>query len=83
MENIYINFLKERISNNTGVSINEINSDLDIFENNYIDSIGIFTLFVEVEEEFGVEISLENLDNFNISTIKGLAQAIEYEKQNN
>lgn len=83
MENAYITFLKEQISDTGDIPIDEINIDINMFENNYIDSIGIFTLFVELEEEFDIEISLDKVDNFDISTIKGLAEAIEYAQQNN
>ena len=83
LQNIYINFLKEKIADNTGITIDNINTDINIFENNYIDSIGIFTLLVEIEEEYGIEISLNSIEDIDTLTINSLSKIIEYERSNN
>ena len=83
MQSIYTNFLKEKISDKTGINIDEVNPDINIFDNNYIDSIGIFTLLLEIEEEYGVEISVENVEHLDTFTINSLSKIITLEKSNN
>lgn len=83
MSDKYVNFLKEKISDSSGIEIEKISSNINIFSNNYVDSIAIFTLFVEIEDRFNIEISVEDLENLDISTIEGLAKAIENAEQNN
>jgi len=80
MQNVYTSFLNAWVSENIEISLSEIDIDADMFESAYIDSIGIFTLFILIEEEFQIEMSLENLKNIDTLTIKNLSKVIEYEK---
>jgi|GEM_PF-2439880 len=80
MQNVYTNFFKAWVSENCAISLNEVDIDADMFESGYIDSIGIFTLFILIEEEFQIEMSLEELEGIDILTIKNLSKVIEYEK---
>lgn len=82
MESTYIKFLQRYISDNNDISINNIDIDADMFENDYIDSIGIFTLFVEIEEQFDIPISLNRLEDIDILTIRNLSKIIENETSN-
>lgn len=82
MESTYIKFLQRYISDNNGISINNIDIDADMFENDYIDSIGIFTLFVEIEEQFDIPISLNKLEDIDVLTIRNLSKIIENETSN-
>lgn len=70
-------YLVEYISNNNGINKSKILLDVDIFENSYIDSLGIFTLLVEIENKFGKEISLEDISTFKSYTIVNIAQLIK------
>ncbi|SFV68602.1 hypothetical protein MNB_SM-5-255 [hydrothermal vent metagenome] len=73
----YEKFLVDYIIEKNGIDINSININNNMFEQGYIDSLGIFTLFVLIEEEFDIDMSLDDVANFNIKTIKQLAQFIQ------
>ncbi len=70
-------FLIEFISQNSGVDISKIDTNVDIFESAYIDSIGIFTLLVEIENEFDKSITLEEISTLEQYTIKNIKELIE------
>ena len=70
-------FLIEFIANNSGLDVGKIDTDVDVFERTYLDSIGIFTLLVEIENEFDKSITLEEistLEHYTINNIKELIQ---------
>jgi len=73
----YERFLVEYIIEKNGMNIDTININSNMFEQGYIDSLGIFTLFVLIEEEFDIDMSLDDAANFDIKTIKQLAQFIQ------
>lgn len=72
--NKYEIFLVNYISEKNSIDTESINISSDIFENAYIDSIGLFTLFVELEEEFDIDISLDSIKSSDVATIKSFAK---------
>jgi acyl carrier protein len=50
--------------------------DVDLFENGYVDSVGLAELIGFLEEEFGVEISDEVLVSDEFGSIEGIAAAV-------
>lgn len=79
MKDIYTTFLQERICEKSAIAADQLDNEADMFENGYIDSIGIFTLFVEIEDRFNTEISLDTLENIEKLTINNLATIIKNE----
>ena len=51
-------------------------SQVDLFERGYIDSIGFVELIEFLNVEFGVEISDEDLLSDNFSTVAGIAYIV-------
>ena len=72
----YEKYLIKYISETNFLDTNEIDTEVDIFENGYIDSIGIFTLLIEIENEFGKEILLDKISTLDIYSIKNIAKLI-------
>lgn len=53
--------------------------NLDLINSGYMDSMGIVELLTELEDEFGIEISL---DEFVLSELNTVNKIIEYVKKN-
>jgi len=74
--NKYEIFLVNYISEKNSIDREIIDISSNIFDSAYIDSIGLFTLLVELEEEFGIEIDLDSIKSSDVSTIKSFAQLL-------
>ena len=70
----YETFLIDYISEHSGLEYSYIDTDVDMFENNYIDSIGIFTLLIEIENKFSKEITLEDISSLEKYNIKNISK---------
>lgn len=69
-------FIKEWLSERSGTAIADIDLSVNIFERGYIDSLGIFQFFLDVETEFGVRFSEADMGDLRLSTVKGLVELI-------
>ena len=49
---------------------------LDYLESGLIDSFGLIQLFLYIEEEFGVSLKSEDIEDLNLRTIGGLLEKI-------
>jgi acyl carrier protein len=50
--------------------------DVNLFENGYVDSVGLAETLAFVEEEFGVQVPDEELLSDDFATIDGMAQVV-------
>jgi acyl carrier protein len=62
---------------NPAVSEADLTDDLPLFEQQIIDSLGIFSLVSAIESEFGVEIVDEELLPENFGSIGAMAKFID------
>jgi acyl carrier protein len=69
------NYIAEEIS--PGLSPDDLNDDLPLFEQQIIDSLGIFSLVSFIETEFGVEILDEELLPENFGSIGAMARFVD------
>jgi D-alanine--poly(phosphoribitol) ligase subunit 2 len=51
--------------------------DLDLFESGLVDSLGIVELIGEIESNFNVELSADDLEDPRFRTINGITEIIE------
>lgn len=68
------NYIKQEFPGSSGVDL----EDVDLLEEEIVDSLGIFTLVSFIEDKFGVSIDPAdiNLDNFqNLDTITELVES--------
>ena len=49
----------------------------DLIQEGILDSLGLYDFILYLEEEFGIEISFENLDADNFRSIEGVVKFIE------
>lgn len=68
-----INSLQKKYSIDKNVDI----STLDYMESGYVDSLGIIQFVVELEEEFGIEFTEEELSSPSFRIVGELIQLIE------
>lgn len=73
----YKQYLIKHIAQRNSIDENEIDINLDIFENSYIDSIGIFTLLVEIEDDLGIILDLEDISSLELYSINKIAFLME------
>ncbi len=57
-------------------------SDTDLVETGLLDSLSLVSLLVHLEEEFGLEISLDDLDISNFSSIRNIAHFVAHRLEN-
>jgi len=74
--NKYETFLKQYISGKKGLDPDAISSDANMFEKHYIDSLGVFNMLLEVENEFGVRFDERDMTDKKMTTIRGTAEII-------
>ena len=74
---IYKQYLVKNLAERNDLDENQIDTIVDIFEKGYIDSIGIFSLLVEIEDDLGIELNLEDISSLNIYNIDNIASIIE------
>lgn len=55
----------------------EITDDLNLLEEEIIDSLGIFTLVAFIEQKFGVAVEAEEVKLDNFETIQAITKLIE------
>lgn len=60
------------------IGVDELDSVLNtnLFENNILDSIAIIELISFIEEEYEIDLDLEELENEENQTLRGLARMI-------
>lgn len=51
--------------------------DLDLFEQGYVDSVGLIELLAFIESDLGVEVPDEELASDEFMTIEGMARVLE------
>ncbi|MDD6279397.1 MAG: acyl carrier protein [Oscillospiraceae bacterium] len=61
MNNLDFNKFKQIISDYVGVDISEINEDTDVYEDLYLDSLGLFGLGSEITETLRMNIPLSSV----------------------
>ena len=72
---VVIDFFKQNTNKN-------IKNDVNDFDEDYIDSLGVFELISTFEEQFGIEFTDDDFENQNFVIINGLIDIIE-KKLNN
>ena len=67
--------IREMISENLNIDINTITEEASFKEDLSIDSLDLFELVMALEEEFGVEIPTEDLEE--LTTVGSVAKYVE------
>lgn len=75
--NKYESFLVNYISKKVNIEKEVIKTNVNIFSEGYIDSLGVFTLFLEIEEEFDIVLDEDAIFDDRLSSIEGLSKIIE------
>ena len=70
--------IREMIAENLNIDINTITEEASFKEDLGVDSLDLFELVMELEEEFGIEIPSEDLEQ--LATIGDVAKYIEEHK---
>ncbi len=70
----YEAFIKQFIADRRGHDIDDIDVRADMFERHYIDSLGVFTLLLEIEDAFDVHFNDEDMTEGKMLSIQGIAQ---------
>ena len=65
--------IAEIIADQLSVSVDEITMDTDIMDEFGADSLDMMEMIMAIEEEYGVEVDMENVEN-----IKTIGDVIEY-----
>ncbi|MCP5429624.1 MAG: acyl carrier protein [Chromatiaceae bacterium] len=76
MNNPIEDFIVRHIADKHGITTDEIRRDADLFDNGYVDSLGVFNMMLSLEAEFGIRFIEDDLINPNINTVCGLAAII-------
>ncbi len=58
-------------------------NDTDLIDGGLLDSLALVELLFQVEREFGIEVSFDDLDIENFRTVERIAQFIERANQAN
>lgn len=72
----YIDFLIKWISEKNGFDEKDIKISVNMFENGYIDSLGLFGLLIDLETNFGITFDENDILDSGASTIEGLAKIL-------
>lgn len=59
----------------------EFNRQVHLFRTGYLDSLGVESLIVFIESEFGIELSDESLNTSDFSSIDGISAIVSGEIQ--
>ena len=81
IKKIIISFLSDDI-NRMGLNINELDDKINILESGLIDSFRFIDLLAMIDNELGVEINLNNLDQENFGSLFSLIKFIVDEEKN-
>ena len=60
-----------------GETLEEDQLDLDLFENDLLDSLGLVELLVELESQFDVKLSPSEVSRSQIATLRLIADLVE------
>ncbi|WP_127015404.1 acyl carrier protein [Anoxybacter fermentans] len=74
-----INRLQQKYTIDKNIDIETLN----YVESGYIDSLGIIKFIVEIEDEFGIEFSDEEIADPSFKTVGGLIKLVERKVMNN
>jgi acyl carrier protein len=69
----YCEFIKKWIEENRGIPTCDIDENANLFEKQYLDSLSVFGLIMDIEDDFGIKFTPEDLTSENAATVKGLA----------
>jgi len=72
----YILWIKEWFVKNRSCHFNTLNESVNYFEFNYIDSLSIFSLVLDIEQEFNITFNESDFQDGKLSTINELAEFI-------
>ncbi|MDR2908561.1 MAG: D-alanine--poly(phosphoribitol) ligase subunit 2 [Oscillospiraceae bacterium] len=61
----------------TGAEAGELEPALDLFETGLLDSFGVVSLFVEIEERLGVSVAAETILRDEISTPEKIVRRVK------
>ena len=71
------NFVLNYFTSKTNKKQNELLCDSSYFDENYIDSLGVFELISTLEDEYNFEFDDDDFQNRDFVTINGISQIIE------
>ncbi|WP_345993680.1 acyl carrier protein [Sulfurimonas sp. HSL-1716] len=75
--NEYKEFLISWICEKTGIEKNKIDSEINMFENGYVDSLSLFGLLLDIETNFGVTLDTDDILNDRAATVDGLSEILK------
>ena len=76
-------FLISWICNQNGLQEDTIECEKNMFENGYVDSLGLFGLLLDIEEKFNIVLTEDDILDDSASTINGLSSILHRRKINN
>lgn len=66
----------EKVSDMSSAQIQSYNQESNYFDENVLDSMGFMLFVVEIENEFDLSFTPENLQSYEFQSIKGVAKII-------
>lgn len=74
MEEKIIKILREHIDELKEI---EVKPDTELISSGYLESFDIISIVVSLEEAFGVELSLDNMELEDFNTVKSIAEMLD------
>lgn len=69
-------FITGYLANRRGLDPSSLDVDANLFASGYVDSLGVFNLLFELENEFGVRFTPESLSSEQVTTIRSLSRFV-------
>ena len=73
-------FIVRQIADRHGMQMVEVARDANMFEQGYMDSLGVFTMLMQIEDEFAVRLGEDDLVDPRIGSVTGLAAVVADKK---
>ena len=70
----------ELITEICGVESDDITPELDLFEEGILDSFGTLELLVALEDEFGVDLDVSEIEREQVSSVANIIETIKQRK---
>ena len=78
----YLSFLQQKVAEENGLAPGDVDVNKNIFSAGYTDSLGVFRLLFEVEQEMGISLGEDALGDERIKTLNGLAEVVKESIEN-
>lgn len=69
-------FIRHYLSRHRGIDVEGIAPDANLFEQGYVDSLGIFRMVIALENEFGIRLETKDLLDLRVASVHGLVELL-------